>query len=1386
MWKKDFEQQASRINMYLFLLFLVIIHCSHGALDSGEELVQVKLKGTANFTWSFEPDADISLVQESNKMIIARRKQGEQLKQNPKLPEDLKTRISFRIDEKKRIFSFFLKEVTETDDGKKYKLLTETATKVLDKSVKKLTIVEEPHFTHVLTKISEHNEGGKVVLKCSATGKPAPKVVWINQVSGTQLSSALQTQSLTFEAINRTDADIPEIDVLKSSGVVYSYVGNPLAVKLKCVANGQPKPTYQWKNTQNSTVSFTEIFSVINPTESQLDVSYQCFAINIVGTSKPHSVMLKKLGKPGKISASIARKTARSVSIQWVLPLNKGGGDLTSVIIEVISPSGSKVSKFPINLTNTTFTALQPYTSYSFLMKVKNQLLKSAPFRLNAQTLEDAPSAPLSFRQGEHDSSLEKQITISWSPPLEKNGVIRNYEIAYGSYKTFDVDTADKKVVDKDILQLTLKELKPYHEYAIQVRAITISPGKWTQPISAMTANEAPSAPRNVSVEVLDAHRVRVTWNSPEFIYGPISTLQAKLSWKVHGKWLQRSELFVNNPEKRNRIIGNSLNDKLKAFTDHKIQIREAAGYERKWGTYSSEVFFTTPEGVPSMPKDMKVTHRTSNSLSLSWQMPSSINGVLTHFIVFYENSTKQYKMKINYDLTNQTFRHQITNLKESTKYTLMVQAFTLTGGGTRTVPLETSTIATHVAGPRNQPDDEISAGPIIGGIFSFLIILALLIILILFIARKQRLQKKAAIMSETQQSDPLSSPDARLIPPASDEAVPDVVTTNGNIRISNDNSIEEKLAEQRTFISSRPVSIAELKDVCDRHHANKDAGFIQEFKSIRREAEVTAEISERPENKCKNRYANILAYDHSRVILSYIENIPGSDYINANYVDGYNKKKKFIATQGPVAASFGDFWRMVWEQNSQVIVMVTNLIEKSRIKCQKYWPTGDAQQYGSITVTPEEEIDVADYVIRTFSVVMSTGKEKHSPRKVTQFQFTGWPDHGVPQYATALLHFVRRVRSTSEDNTAPIICHCSAGVGRTGTYITLDAMLDQIGNEEVVDIHGFLTHVRSQRNYMVQTEYQYAFIYDAILESAICGETEMHVRDLSARIQQLQLINPATNKSYLEDEFLRLSYNLEENHIYEAGLIPLNADKNRFSTVLPIESTRLKLWPYPNVEGSDYINANFVDGYQQREAFILTQAPLENTVDDFWRMIWEYEVYSIVMLTSSEETHSTHCYPYWPTGSKPATVGLLLVQIAAEEERNGFMKREFRVTNSKTGESRVVTHFMFYDWPRFTSPSDASLVIDLIAHLQRTQQMTGNASVAVHCSDGCGRSGSLCSIIFCIERLKLEGVVDIFQTVRLMRTQRPQIIGVLDHYLFCYNAVKKFVDKFSDYANFK
>ncbi|KAJ8951260.1 hypothetical protein NQ318_008163 [Aromia moschata] len=274
-------------------------------------------------------------------------------------------------------------------------------------------------------------------------------------------------------------------------------------------------------------------------------------------------------------------------------------------------------------------------------------------------------------------------------------------------------------------------------------------------------------------------------------------------------------------------------------------------------------------------------------------------------------------------------------------------------------------------------------------------------------------------------------------------------------------------------MVSHPPIPISELASHIERLKANDNLKFSQEYESIEPGQQFTWDHSNMEVNKPKNRYANVIAYDHSRVILPSEGGILGKDYINANYCDGYRKHNAYVATQGPLPETFADFWRMCWELKSATIVMMTKLEERTRIKCDQYWPTRGAETY----------------------------------------------------------------------------------------------------------LPAAYTH-----------------------------------------IQKLMQLEPGESISGMEHEFKKLGNIKTDSSRFATANLPCNKQKNRLVHILPFESTRVCLTPLRNVEGSDYINASFIDGYRYRKAYIATQGPMSDTTEDFWRMLWEHNSTIIVMLTKLKE----------------------------------------------------------------------------------------------------------------------------------------------------------------------
>ncbi|XP_074478617.1 receptor-type tyrosine-protein phosphatase alpha isoform X2 [Sebastes fasciatus] len=600
------------------------------------------------------------------------------------------------------------------------------------------------------------------------------------------------------------------------------------------------------------------------------------------------------------------------------------------------------------------------------------------------------------------------------------------------------------------------------------------------------------------------------------------------------------------------------------------------------------------------------------------------------------------------------------------------------------------------------------------------------------------------------------------------------------------------------------PLPVDKLEEEMNRRMADDNKLFREEFNALPVcPIQASCDAASKEENKEKNRYVNILPYDHSRVHLSSLEGVPDSDFINASFINGYQEKNKFIAAQGPKEETVNDYWRMIWEQNTATIVMVTNLKErkegnggkgrncgpeesKSHIcKCAQYWPDQGCWTYGNIRVSVEDTMVLVDYTIRKFCIQQVGDVSGKKPQRlVTQFHFTSWPDFGVPFTPIGMLKFLKKVKNYNPQYAGAIVVHCSAGVGRTGTFIVIDAMLDMMNTERKVDVFGFVTRIRAQRCQMVQTDMQYVFIFQALLEHYLYGDTELEVTSLESHLAKLYAPAPGAGCSGLEAEFKLTSIKIQNDKM-RTGNLPANMKKNRVLQIIPYEFNRVIIPVKRGEENTDYVNASFIDGYRQKDSYMASQGPLQHTIEDFWRMIWEWRSCSIVMLTELEERGQEKCAQYWPSDGL-VVYGDIAIEIKREEESESYTVRDLLVTNNRENKARAVRQFHFHGWPEVGIPTDGKGMINIIAAVQKQQQQSGNHPITVHCSAGAGRTGTFCALSTVLERVKAEGILDVFQTVKSLRLQRPHMVQTLEQYEFCYKVVQEYIDAFSDYANFK
>ncbi|XP_037393563.1 receptor-type tyrosine-protein phosphatase kappa isoform X15 [Pygocentrus nattereri] len=1003
---------------------------------------------------------------------------------------------------------------------------------------------------------------------------------------------------------------------------------------------------------------------------------------------------------------------------------------------------------------------LPPNTNISLKMILTNPEGRKESEETIIQTEEDVPGpVPSASLKA---TPFEDRIFLHWKEPLEPNGIITQYEISYSSVRSFDPSVS----LLRPPVMVSLPWNSSHHVFS------QLHPGTTYQFLIRARTSKGFGPPTTINITTnISAPTLEEYDGSEAFLNETATTITVLLKpAQAKGAPISAYQIVVEelNPHRTRREAGS-------------VDCYQVPVSYQTAASGGSPYYFAAELPPGNLPEPSPFTVGDNKTYHGYWNAPLA--------------------PRKNYNIYFQA----VSSVEKETK----TQCLRLATKGATEEP-------EVIPDPAKQTDRVVKIAGISAGVLVFILLLLVAILLV----KKRKLAKKrkdaigntrqemthmvnAMDRSYAEQStlhaeDPMSvtfmdshSFNNRL---PNDPLVPTAVLvpiTDENHAAAAENSrlldvpryhCEGTESPYQTGQLHPAIRVADLLQHINLMKTSDSYGFKEEYESFFEGQSASWDVAKKEQNRTKNRYGNIIAYDHSRVILQPMEDDPSSDYINANYIDiwlyrdGYQRPSHYIATQGPVHETVYDFWRMIWQEQSACIVMVTNLVEVGRVKCYKYWPD-DAEVYGDFKVTLVEVEPLAEYVVRTFTLERRGFNEL---REVKQFHFTGWPDHGVPYHATGLLSFIRRVKMSNPPSAGPIVVHCSAGAGRTGCYIVIDIMLDMAEREGVVDIYNCVKALRSRRINMVQTEEQYIFIHDAILEACLCGDTAIPACEFKAAYYDMIRIDSQSNSSHLKDEFQTLNSVTPQPQPEDCSiaLLPRNHDKNRFMDNLPPDRC-LPFLITIDGESSNYINAALMDSYRQPAAFIVTQHPLPNTVKDFWRLVYDYGCTSIVMLNEIDLAQG--CPQYWPEEGM-LRYGPVQVERVSCSMDCDVISRLFRICNLTRPQEGylMVRQFQYLGWAGHREvPASKRSFLKLILQVDKWQEECeeGEGRTIVHCLNGGGRSGMFSAISIVCEMIKRQNVVDVFHAVKSLRNSKPNMVDSPEQYRFCYDLALEYIE---------
>ncbi|XP_063908283.1 uncharacterized protein LOC135126279 isoform X2 [Zophobas morio] len=928
---------------------------------------------------------------------------------------------------------------------------------------------------------------------------------------------------------------------------------------------------------------------------------------------------------------------------------------------------------------------LSPFTDYSIIVIAKRP---GQHDKKQSYLTKSMPSAPQPVNTLHLYSSDEDTLFITWTEPFPPTGKIEAYNVTLRDHTSILVRTNCKMWPEFQCTNIPRgKKVSVYH---VTVQAKNYEVAEWSESNFTINVENVTQAPQNLRIELSpqSTDEVILRWEYPLYTYGKIEKFRTVLH---NSSGTENSTIPVFNEINYNKTIKIKYGIKYKftAWAQNAHDGEKATIYfviSKPISKLSNQSFILWCKEKCHLVKP-KLTTQENTSYNITIKQH---NGTKTEHEAKESISPSEDKILCTENSPSCEIHSEFQDVANQS-YFLQTDS--------EEIPIEfTATAESKIISKTNIIISAV--------VLSVILLFALLVGIFYYRYILKSKVSKATEMIEVKEKETL-------------------------INTSN-----------QTKIFFRPVDINEYAVYlfASLRDDTYQSVLTQQFQEVTTRKATDCIHGRLNKNLHKNHYKDILPYDDTRVILNDNEN---EDYINANYVDGYEHPKAYIVTQTPLTSTVHDFWSMICQENVKIIVMLCKLEEKECSKCQKYWPNDFSHfRFGSFLIECVSVTQNLNYIHRILEV-----KKNNKTHRVQHLQYLTWTIQGIPSCVKTFTAFVKELMGLRDEY--PVVVHSEGGCGRTGMYILCDSVIRMSMKEKKVDFFQTLGKMRYQRDRVVSNVDQYIFCHFVLLEFYF----------------------PASNAS--NNFVLEIQQGMQETAIKrlvdrldEAVTQPRN-DKDKGFMISEDNSSSNNMSPLS------------VDCFNFPRRFIVTEEPSQNTLRSFWNLVLSHEVEIVVWLNGTNHNYKDYSR-FWPKDTLHWFVNesTKLVFVCQDDSNDIYNTITVKIDTIGKSEEKFVKILYVKTWERTnatpSSTKDLIQIYDKIAPY--------NGQIVVTCYDGTTASGLFVVLVSLLEEINKHRSCDIFEAAYTAKQSCAEFLKNTEQIRFLYMAVLEYVREFNVY----